>query len=148
MEGKELINDHIVNYLLGGEKEITDPVLQEWLAGSESNQQELERYRRIWEESANYMDMDVFDTNRAWVKVDKVNHRKVSLQRRLKNISYALSGVAAAVLLMVALSLTGGRQGTGGDSEPDCRLWQPFGDRSAGWVDRQVEFRFGSDLCL
>lgn len=107
MEGKELINDHIVNYLLGGEKEITDPVLQEWLAGSESNRQELERYRRIWEESANYMDMDVFDTNRAWVKVDKVNHRKVSLQRRLKNISYALSGVAAAVLLMVALSLTG-----------------------------------------
>lgn len=53
------------------------------------------------------MDMDVFDTNRAWVKVDKVNHRKVSLQRRLKNISYVLSGVAAAVLLMVALSLTG-----------------------------------------
>lgn len=107
MDGKELINDHIVNYLLGGEKEITDPVLQEWLAGSESNRQELERYRRIWEESANYMDMDVFDTNRAWVKVDKVNHRKVSLQRRLKNISYVLSGVAAAVLLMVALSLTG-----------------------------------------
>lgn len=107
MEGKELINDHIVNYLLGGEKEITDPVLQEWLTGSESNRQELERYRRIWEESANYMDMDVFDTNRAWVKIDKTNHRKVSLQRRLKNISYTLSGIAAAVLLMVALSLTG-----------------------------------------
>lgn len=107
MEGKEHINDHIVDYLLSGEKEIIDPVLQEWLIGNESNRQELERYRKIWEESGNYMDLEVFDTNRAWEKVDRSNHRKVTLQRRLKNTYYALSGVAAAVLLMIALSLTG-----------------------------------------
>lgn len=107
MEGKEHISDHIVDYLLGGEKEIIDPVLQEWLIGNESNRQELERYRKIWEESGNYMDLEVFDTNRAWEKVDRSNHCKVTLQRRLKNTYYALSGVAAAVLLMIALSLTG-----------------------------------------
>lgn len=107
MEGKEHISDHIVDYLFGGEKEITDPVLQEWLAGNESNRQELERYCKIWKESGNYMDMRAFDTNQGWEKVDGLNRRKISLQRRLKNASYTLSGIAAAILLMVALSLTG-----------------------------------------
>lgn len=107
MDGKEHINDHIVDYVLSGDKEIADPVLQEWLAGNELNRQELERYRKIWEESGNYMDMRVFDTNRGWEKVDKLNCRKKSLQRRLKNAGYTLSGIAAAILLMVALSLTG-----------------------------------------
>lgn len=127
MEGKEYINDHIVDYLLGGGKEITDPVLQEWLAGSESNRQELERYRRIWEESGNYMDMDIFDTNRAWEKIDRLNRRQVSLQRRLKNTYYTLSGVAATVLLMVVLSLTGLFDK---EQEVSMRLTADYGNRS------------------
>lgn len=127
MEGKEYISDHIVDYLLGGGKEITDPVLQEWLAGSESNQQELERYRRIWEESGNYMDMDIFDTNRAWEKIDRLNRRQVSLQRRLKNTYYTLSGVAATVLLMVVLSLTGLFDK---EQEVSMRLTADYGNRS------------------
>lgn len=127
MEGKEYINDHIVDYLLGGGKEITDPVLQEWLAGSESNRQELECYRRIWEESGNYMDMNIFDTNRAWEKIDRLNRRQVSLQRRLKNIYYTLSGIAATVLLMIILSLTGLFDK---EQEVSMRLTADYGNRS------------------
>lgn len=127
MEGREYINGHIVDFLLGGGKEITDPVLQEWLAGSESNRQELERYCRIWEESGNYMDMDIFDTNRAWEKIDRSNRRQVSLQRRLKNTYYTLSGVAATVLLMVVLSLTGLFDK---EQEVSMRLTADYGNRS------------------
>lgn len=107
MEGKEHINDHIVDYLLGGNKEITDPVLQEWLAGSKLNRQELDRYRKIWQESGGYMDIGVFDTDRAWEKVNKSNRQKGILRKRLNNTYYTLSGIAVSILLMILLSLAG-----------------------------------------
>lgn len=127
MDGKEYISDHIVDYLLGGEKEVTDPVLQEWLAGNESNRQDLECYRRIWEESRNYMDMRLFDTNRAWEKVDKLNQQKMSVRKHLKNISYTLSGIAAVVLLMVTFSLTGWFDS---EEEVSVSLTADYGNRS------------------
>lgn len=107
MERKEHINDHIVDYLLDGGKEVTDPVLQEWLTEGELNRQKLERYRKIWEESGHYMDPEVFDTDRALEKVNKSNRQRETLQKRLNNTYYTLSGIAASVLLIVTLSLTG-----------------------------------------
>ena len=107
MERKGLISDHIVDYLLSGGKEITDPVLQEWLDRNESNRQELDRYRRIWEESGHYMDIGLFDTDRAWEKIDTVNRQKNIFRKHLNNMYYTLSGIAASVLLMVVLSLSG-----------------------------------------
>ncbi|MCL3851470.1 DUF4974 domain-containing protein [Parabacteroides sp. GYB001] len=107
MEEKEHISDHIIDYLLSGEKEVTDPVLQEWLDRNEENRQELERYRKIWEESGHYMDPGIFNVDRAWEKVDTSNRQKTLLRKRVNNIYYTLSGVAASVLLMVILSVTG-----------------------------------------
>ena len=65
MEEKEHISDHIIDYLLSGEKDITDPVLQEWLDRKEENRQEMERYRRIWEESGHYLDPGIFNVDNA-----------------------------------------------------------------------------------
>ena len=107
MEEKEHISDHIIDYLLSGEKDITDSVLQEWLDRKEENRQEMERYRRIWEESGHYMDPGIFNVDRAWEKVDTSNRQKTLLRKRMNNIYYTLSGIAASVLLMVVLSVTG-----------------------------------------
>lgn len=107
MEEKEHISDHIIDYLLSGEKDITDPVLLEWLDRKEENRQEMERYRRIWEESGHYMDPGIFNVDRAWEKVDTSNRQKTLFRKRMNNIYYTLSGVAASVLLMVVLSVTG-----------------------------------------
>lgn len=107
MEEKEHISDHIVDYLLGGEKEITNPVLQEWLDRDEENRLELERYRRIWEESGHYMDSGLFDADRAWKQIDTVNRQRNIFRKRLNNIYYTLSGIAASVILMVVFSLSG-----------------------------------------
>lgn len=107
MEEKEHISDHIIDYLLSGEKEVTDPILQEWLDRNGENRQELERYRRIWEESGHYMDPGVFNVDHAWEKVDTSNRQKALLRKRMNNIYYTLSGIAASVLLMVVLSVTG-----------------------------------------
>lgn len=107
MEVKENISDHIINYLFAGNIGITDSVLLEWLAGSESNQKSLNRYRKIWEESRHYTDLRTFDIDRAWVKVNELNRRKGIIRKRLNNIYYTLSGIAASILLMITLSLTG-----------------------------------------
>lgn len=107
MEEKEHISDHIINYLSAGDKDITDPVLLEWLAANESNQKDLDRYRKIWEESGHYMDLRTFDPDRAWDKVNESNRQKETIRRRLKNTYYTLSGIAASILLMVVLSLAG-----------------------------------------
>lgn len=107
MEVNEHISDHIINYLSAGDKEITDPVLLEWLAANESNQRDLDRYRKIWEESGHYMDIGMFDTDRAWDKVNECNRKKGTVRRHLKNIYYTCSGIAASILIMVVLSLTG-----------------------------------------
>ena len=107
MEEKEHISDHIIDYLLSGEKDITDPVLLEWLDRKEENRQEMEWYRRILEESGHYMDPGIFNVDRAWEKVDTSNRQKTLLRKRMNNIYYTLSGIAASVLLMVVLSVTG-----------------------------------------
>lgn len=127
MERKEHINDHIIDYLLNGDKQVTDPVLQEWLAGSESNRQKLERYQKIWEESGHYMDPDVFDTDRAWEKIDASNQRKNIFRKRLNNTYYTLSGIAASVLLMVVLSLSGVFEK---DQDISVSLTADYGNRS------------------
>lgn len=107
MEGKEHISNHIINYLSAGDREITDPVLLEWLAGDESNQKHLHRYRKIWEESRHYIAPGTFDVGLAWEKINESNQQKGILRRRLKNTYYTLSGIAASILLMVVLSLAG-----------------------------------------
>lgn len=107
MEGKEHISNHIINYLSAGDREITDPVLLEWLAGDESNQKHLHRYRKIWEESRHYIAPGTFDVGLAWEKINESNQQKGILRRRLKNTYYTLSGIAASILLMVVLSLGG-----------------------------------------
>ncbi len=107
MEEKRHIHECIVDYLLSGEKEIVDPVLLDWLSQDDKNVQELNGYRRIWMESGRYVNPDVFDVDRGWARVDVSNRRKMLRRTRISNLYYALTGVAAAILLMVALSITG-----------------------------------------
>lgn len=127
MEEKRDISNPIINYLYGGNKEITDPVLQEWLVANESNQQELEQYRKIWEESGHYMDLGAFDADRAWEKVNESNRQKGLFRRRLKNAYYTLSGIAASILLMMVLSLAGVFEK---EQDVAVRLTADYGSRS------------------
>lgn len=107
MKEKEHIKDHIVDYLLSGEKEIVDPVLSDWLSQDDKNVQELDRYRKIWMESGRYVNPDVFDVDSGWARIDDSNRQKTLRRTRISNMYYALTGVAATILLMIALSVTG-----------------------------------------
>ena len=74
MEEQKTIKDYIVDYLLDGEDEKRlDPVLVEWLAEDESHRKEFNLYKKIWEESHRYTEVEAFDPDLAWEKVDKIN---------------------------------------------------------------------------
>lgn len=64
-------------------------------------------YRKIWNETTRYMPAETFDAGQAWEKVDGIHQRKDRSRRRMRNMIYALSGAAAAILVIVVLSLVG-----------------------------------------
>lgn len=108
MEEQKTIKDYIVDYLLDGEDEKRlDPVLVEWLAEDESHRKEFNLYKKIWEESHRYTEVEAFDPDLAWEKVDKINRQKVYLRKYWKNMLYTASGVAASLLIVLALSFMG-----------------------------------------
>lgn len=108
MEDHRQIGEHIVDHLTGREgAEVTDPVLVEWLSASESNKKDFERYKHVWNESATYLSADHFDENRAWDRIDSIHKKKGISRRRLINLCYVASGIAASLLLLVTLSFMG-----------------------------------------
>ncbi|WP_297907512.1 FecR family protein [uncultured Parabacteroides sp.] len=101
MEKRKYIEEHIVDHLSDRmDEETIDPVLDEWLAEDESNQKDFERYKEIWKETGTYLERENFDAQYAWDKIDRINKNRDNRRRRLINIGYIVSGVAAALLLV------------------------------------------------
>lgn len=108
MEEQKNIKDHIIDYLLDdGEEKAISPVLSEWLAEDVSNQKEFEQYKKIWKASGSYTEPNVYDSDLAWEKINMINGQQINTRTYLKNISYVISGVAASLLIMFALSFMG-----------------------------------------
>lgn len=105
MEDEKQIKEAIVDYLLeGGE---ASPALAEWLAASEANRRLFGQYKRIWDESRLYTSPDAFDADRAWRKIQATNRRQMRLHRLGRDVLWAASGVAASLLVLLVLSLSG-----------------------------------------
>ncbi|MDR1381835.1 MAG: DUF4974 domain-containing protein [Tannerella sp.] len=107
MESKTDMGERIVNFLLNGERELSDPVLIEWLNESDVHKKTFSRYRKIWDESEYYREISLFDAGAAWEKIDGTNRKRARAGRRLRSLCYAISGAAASVLAVFALSLAG-----------------------------------------
>ncbi len=108
MEEQKHIGQLIVGYFLEGkDREITNPRLMEWLAESERNRVVFKQYKKIWDESLNYMDIESFDAELAWKKVNQINQKKAVRSKKTTHLYYAISGVAASVLIFLSLSYLG-----------------------------------------
>ena len=93
MEKKKQIGEHIVDHLSERmNEEIVDPVLDEWLAEDESNQEDFKRYKEIWKETGSYLEQETFNAQYAWDKIDRINKKRYNKRKRLVNIGYIISG--------------------------------------------------------
>lgn len=146
MDGKKQIGTYIVDHLSGGKGEQpVDPLLDEWLAEDESNRRDFKRYEEIWKEAGSYLEQDTFDTQYAWDKIDRINRKREHRRKRLVNIGYIVSGMAAAFLLVLGLSIMGIFDG---QPEMWVRMMADYGSRSEvslpdGTV---VKLNSGSDI--
>lgn len=96
------IDNLIIDYLLYEDNSApVDPKLEQWIVQSEANSLTFARYKTIWERLPHAARRYRFDTVRAFEEVDKANRKRVSLQGRIKNWGYALSGVAVTLLLFL-----------------------------------------------
>ena len=128
MEEQKQIKDYIVDYLLDGEDEKhLDPILVEWLAESESHRKEFDLYKKIWKESHRYTESEAFDPDLAREKVNKINRQKIYAHKYWKNILYIVSGAAASLLIMLALSFMGAFEKS---SDMQVRMSADYGSRS------------------
>ncbi|MDR2914844.1 MAG: DUF4974 domain-containing protein [Tannerella sp.] len=127
MQDNTDIGNHIINHFFNEEKEPKDPVLIEWLDESELNRKAFDRYRKIWNESGYYMETSAFDSGMAWEKINDINRKKERSGRRLRSVYYTLSGAAASILVILALSLMGVFEK---DSDVLVRMNADYGSRS------------------
>jgi len=146
MEKKKQIGEHIVDHLSERmNEEIVDPVLDEWLAEDESNQEDFKRYKEIWKETGSYLEQETFNAQYAWDKIDRINKERDNKRKRLVNIGYIISGVAATLLLVLGFSKMGVF-----DKQPEMlvRMTADYGSRSEVVLPdgSVVKLNSGSDI--
>ena len=146
MEKKKQIGEHIVDHLSERmNEEIVDPVLDEWLAEDESNQEDFKRYKEIWKETGSYLEQKTFNAQYAWDKIDRINKERDNKRKRLVNIGYIISGVAATLLLVLGFSKMGVF-----DKQPEMlvRMTADYGSRSEVVLPdgSVVKLNSGSDI--
>ena len=108
MKNNKWMAEHIIDHLTNGENgEITDPMLEEWLGESTSNRREFAYYQRIWKESASCLRKEAVNVELAWEKIDASNRKDALRRMRLIRIGYVISGIAASLLIVLALSTIG-----------------------------------------
>ena len=105
MEEKFPIGEHIVDHLLEGEKAfVHDELINEWQQADPENKNDLQKYQQIWNRAESAKQLDKFETAKAWNNVDsKIASHQVRVLR-LKNLAYAVSGMAASLLIFLGLT--------------------------------------------
>ncbi len=99
------IGEHIVDHLLDGKNtSADDQKLDDWLSEDSNNKSDFEKYRKIWDASNDVSTLRKFDSGKAWFQLDSSFEKRNLLQNRLKNIAFIVSGMAASLLIFMALN--------------------------------------------
>ncbi|MBL7970270.1 MAG: DUF4974 domain-containing protein [Prolixibacteraceae bacterium] len=97
--------EHLVDYLEEGEHPVSgNPDLDSWRQADPRNESDLEKYQRIWKASTGAAAFSKFDTSAAWAKVNSLLADQDVRTRRLKNLMYVASGVAASLFIILGLA--------------------------------------------
>ena len=64
----------------------------------------LNGIKRSGKKSGSYLEQETFNAQYAWDKIDRINKKRYNKRKRLVNIGYIISGVAATLLLVLGFS--------------------------------------------
>ena len=97
------IGNHIVDHL-SNKKGRQDNQLSEWVRLSKENENSLSEYKQIWKAVNEIFIAKSFNNDEAWKLVDSKVQRNNVRALRLKNMMYASIGMAASLILVLALA--------------------------------------------
>ena len=92
-----------------------------------TDKKHISLYRKIWKELPYYTEMETFDAGQAWERIDNIHRGKEKSGQQMTNLYYALSGVAASLLLLFTLSFMGVFEK---ESDVTVSLTADYGSRS------------------
>ncbi len=87
----------IVKFLSGEANDYEAELLLNWMALSDENQKEFERYEKVWSASGQSVENKRFNSDKAW---EKVNNR---ISHRRRSIRVLYTSVAAAVVAFTVI---------------------------------------------
>lgn len=104
MEGHFPNGEQIIDHLEPEGNNEQNQLLQEWQDADPRNKSDWNKYSKIWNSSADINKLNQFKTQKAWVSVDaKISQHAVRI-KKLKNLGYLVSGMAASLILVLAFS--------------------------------------------
>jgi ferric-dicitrate binding protein FerR (iron transport regulator) len=128
MEEKLPVGERIVDHLLGEEMtETSNKFVSEWQQANPENKNDLHKYQQIWDKTEVAHRHSKFDTAKAWKKVDSSIESHQFRLRRMKNMAYAVSGMAASLLVFLAFTFY---TGLFSDAEAKIAMSTTYGSRS------------------
>lgn len=128
MEEQFPIGEHLVDHLLEGEKLSSgDPKLDEWQKANPENKNDLGKYQKIWDATADVATLKKFDSEVAWNQVDSKLETRKARVRQLKNIALVISGMAASLFIFLSLTFYTNLFST---SEATIAMTTTYGSRS------------------
>jgi transmembrane sensor len=105
MEEKFPLGEHLVDHLQKGEQtSVADRQLDEWQKANPENKNELGKYQKIWDATADVSTLQKFNSEKAWNLVDSKLETRKTRTRQLKNITLVVSGMAATLLIFLSLT--------------------------------------------
>jgi ferric-dicitrate binding protein FerR (iron transport regulator) len=105
MEDKFPIGEHIVDHLQEGKQLSSgDPNLEEWQEANPENRNDLGKYQKIWDATADVSTLQKFDSEKGWSQVDSILESRKNRTRQFKNIALVVSGMAASLLIFLSLN--------------------------------------------
>lgn len=147
MPESKIPNDSILDHLLGeaGPGTPSQQELEQWLAESEANAEELSRFERIWKGSSRLASAIDYNSDTAFKKIDSVIQNKAKRNRLLVRLSLAGSGIAATVLVFYSLMMFFAYND---QLNGQLSVRTPYGDRSEVTLPdgTKVELNAGSTI--
>ena len=101
------IYEKLVDYLTetDGRTNPADEKVKKWILGSDENRKEYHDIRKIWQAVSMMAKSEKIDSFDAWEKVNHIILKRQIKKNKIRNLGYALAGMAASIIILFSLHL-------------------------------------------
>ena len=105
MDEQKKLGEYLIDHFSAtdGDPDKHNPELDKWIQSSSENKKTVLDMLRIWQGTKRLSKMRAFDSQRAWQQIDGKIGRQQNKRQHVYRLVYALSGMAATLLIVIGL---------------------------------------------